>query len=172
MFLEDPEAGANKLFNVLKAYSQYDDGVGYMQGMNFLAGLVLTVFDDEALAFFVFKRVLEVNEWRRMFVEGTPKLFELSEQVKAFIKKEMCTLHKRMKVFEICIEPLLASAFLTVFSNLLVINEAQKALERFILEGEVFVVETIKGLLKVYEEKMINMDSWELMLFIAREMYQ
>jgi hypothetical protein len=40
----DPELikkGKNSLFNVLAAYAQLDLDVGYTQGMNFLAGMIL-----------------------------------------------------------------------------------------------------------------------------------
>ena len=38
---EDSQGGNNKLYNVLKAYANYDNEVGYVQGMNYLAGLLL-----------------------------------------------------------------------------------------------------------------------------------
>lgn len=38
---EDYRTGENKLFNVLKAYSTYDEKVKYWQGMNFIAFLFL-----------------------------------------------------------------------------------------------------------------------------------
>jgi hypothetical protein len=43
----DPKSGKNKLFNVLKAYSTYDCKVGYCQGINYLAGMILTHISDE-----------------------------------------------------------------------------------------------------------------------------
>jgi len=143
-----------------------------MQGMNFIAGLVLRIFDDEALAFFVMKRILEINEWRRLYVEGTPKLLELINQIKDFIKKDMPKLHKKLKKFDIYLEPLLASPFLTIFSNLLEIEDAEHCLERFILLGEEFVIETLKNLFVIHYERLISMDSWDMMKFIGREMYQ
>lgn len=33
--------GGNPLYNVLVAYSKHNDEVGYCQGMNYLAGLIL-----------------------------------------------------------------------------------------------------------------------------------
>ena len=41
LFQEDPKMGTNKLFNVLKAYTSYDPEIGYCQGMNFIASVLL-----------------------------------------------------------------------------------------------------------------------------------
>ncbi len=45
------EAGKLSLLRVLRAYAVYDPEVGYCQGMNFLAGLLLTWMPNEATAF-------------------------------------------------------------------------------------------------------------------------
>lgn len=39
------------LFCVLRAYAAYDEEVNYCQGMNFLAGLLLTYVDSQSAAF-------------------------------------------------------------------------------------------------------------------------
>ena len=45
------DAGKQSLLRVLRAYAVYDTEVGYCQGMNFLAGLLLTWMPNEATAF-------------------------------------------------------------------------------------------------------------------------
>jgi len=45
------EAGKLSLLRVLRAYAVYDTEVGYCQGMNFLAALLLTWMPNEATAF-------------------------------------------------------------------------------------------------------------------------
>uniref|UniRef100_A0A453H3T5 Rab-GAP TBC domain-containing protein n=1 Tax=Aegilops tauschii subsp. strangulata TaxID=200361 RepID=A0A453H3T5_AEGTS len=39
--------GQRSLYNVLKAYSVYDRDVGYVQGMGFIAGLLLLYMSEE-----------------------------------------------------------------------------------------------------------------------------
>jgi hypothetical protein len=87
LFLQNPATGTNKLFNVLKVYSLYDPDVGYTQGMSFIAAIILMVIEDEALAWTVFVKILSVSsDWRRMFGENTPKLFEVSKNIRTWIK--------------------------------------------------------------------------------------
>jgi|APCry1669190288_1035285.scaffolds.fasta_scaffold225270_1 Rab-GTPase-TBC domain len=45
------KSGKNKLFNVLRAYFALDPEVGYTQGMNFIAGMLLMNLHNEEDAF-------------------------------------------------------------------------------------------------------------------------
>lgn len=57
----------------------------------------------------------------------------------------------------------MAGPFITIFSNLLDLDTAERALERFLfLEGEWYVMETLQRLFLHYEELMVDMDAWEL----------
>jgi len=51
LFTEDLKAGNNRLYNVLKAYANYDNEVSYVQGMNYIAGIMLYYIPDEELVF-------------------------------------------------------------------------------------------------------------------------
>jgi TBC1 domain family member 10 len=66
-FNQNYEEGNNKLFNVLKAYSCYDNEVGYVQGMNYLAGLLLIEIDDEVKVFWCLLSLLFKRNWRMIF---------------------------------------------------------------------------------------------------------
>lgn len=54
LFNEDLTAGNNKLFNVLKAYANYDKEVSYVQGLNYIVGLLLYYIEDEEQVFWCF----------------------------------------------------------------------------------------------------------------------
>lgn len=77
----------NRLFNVLKAYSYYDPELGYTQGLNFIAAMILLKVDDESVAFVILIRLLKKDQWRRFYLGDTPKLFEVSKTIKRFINK-------------------------------------------------------------------------------------
>jgi hypothetical protein len=47
MWGEDTQCGNNKLFNVLKAYANYDNEVGYVQGLNYVVGMMSYYVNDE-----------------------------------------------------------------------------------------------------------------------------
>ena len=58
LWSEDSMAGNNKLFNVLKAYANYDNEVCYVQSMNYIAGLLLFYIDDEERVFWCLQQVM------------------------------------------------------------------------------------------------------------------
>jgi hypothetical protein len=118
---------------VLKAYSFINDRVKYTQGMNFIAAMILLYVEDEMLAWFIFTKILDKDEWRNLYLFETPKLFQVTDNLKEFIKKELPLLFKSIQKFDIYLESLFASAFMTLFSNLISIENATKVLDRFIL---------------------------------------
>ncbi|CDW82794.1 gtpase-activating protein [Stylonychia lemnae] len=173
MFTEHPKSGRNRLFNLLKAYSLYDTDVGYMQGMNFIAWLVLKNFgEDDALAFAVFARILKINEWKRLYIQDTPKLFEMIPVIKSFLMKRLPKLDQKLTENQVPLEPLLAAPFITIFANLIEIEDAERALERFMLLGENYVIDTLKNMFTVHKEILMEMDAWDLQVFIGRKMFQ
>jgi hypothetical protein len=74
-----PDSGKNRLYNVLHAYSAVDPEVGYSQGMNFLAAMLLLNIPDEEDAFWCLVSIMMPSKgqspkmlkgrhnWRRMF---------------------------------------------------------------------------------------------------------
>lgn len=95
-----------------------------MQGLNFIAAIVLQNIEDEVTAWIVFIRLLEIDNWRRLYINETPKLFELVYKVKLYICTKLPKLDKHLLKKSVALEPLLASPFFTLFSNLIDIQSA------------------------------------------------
>ena len=94
LFTSDPKQGHNKLFNVLKVYSIYDPDVGYVQGLSFIAAMILLQLrylqneqEEQELGWMIFMKVMQVDEWRRLYTQQTPKLFELTKHTREHIIK-------------------------------------------------------------------------------------
>jgi hypothetical protein len=50
-FESDIAEGKNRLYNILRAYANLDREIGYCQGMNFIAAMLLINIQDEEKAF-------------------------------------------------------------------------------------------------------------------------
>ena len=61
----------------MKAYACYDYTLGYVQGMNYLAALLLIHIKDEVKAFWCFVNLLFRKNWRMIYDNNTPKLMNL-----------------------------------------------------------------------------------------------
>lgn len=62
--------GKNKLFNILKAYANLDPIVGYMQGMNFIAAMLILNLHDEEDCFWAFVYVMLPSKGIQIFEGG------------------------------------------------------------------------------------------------------
>lgn len=58
-FKLDPSSGKNRLYNVLKAYANFDKEVGYCQGINYLAAFFILNIDEDEDAFWCLEELLE-----------------------------------------------------------------------------------------------------------------
>jgi len=112
------ETGENSLFNVLFVYSQYNKRLGYTQGLNFIVDLLLEVTRDEFTSFMILKELLKIDKWATLYTEGTPRLFYLSKLFKEKLKKNSVVYQHIYKKEKILMEPLMASVFMTLFSNI------------------------------------------------------
>ena len=88
LFLADYKTGTNPLFNVLKAYTCYDNKVGYVQGMNYLAALLLIEIKDELKVFWCLFTLLFRRNWRMVYDEHTPKLMNMLALIKDRLMKD------------------------------------------------------------------------------------
>jgi hypothetical protein len=55
------------LENILQTYNVYDPQVGYVQGLNLIAGILLYCCEEEYQAFWLLAQLLEFLELRDVF---------------------------------------------------------------------------------------------------------
>jgi hypothetical protein len=86
------------LFGVCKAYALFDEGVGYAQGMNFLAMPLLFNMPEEE-AFCLLVRLMNQYHLRDLFVQDMPglhmHLYQFERLLEDFEPKLYCHLHRR-----------------------------------------------------------------------------
>ena len=58
-FFKEDKEGRTKLYNILVAYSEYNKGIGYCQGLNYVAGMIILVIRDEEKSFWLLVCLLE-----------------------------------------------------------------------------------------------------------------
>ena len=61
----DHKTGNNSLYNVLNALALYDTELGYVQSMNFVAGLLLQELNEEN-AFYMMIYIYIDLDWRKV----------------------------------------------------------------------------------------------------------
>lgn len=88
----------DSLFGVCKAYALFDEGVGYAQGMTFLASPLLFNLPEEE-AFGLLVRLMNQYHLRDLFIHDMPGLHKLLYQFERFLEDFepalYCHLHRR-----------------------------------------------------------------------------
>jgi hypothetical protein len=69
-----PDIKIESLKSVLKTYALYNPGVEYCQGMNYLAGFLLSVFQDEEVTFKALHSLCVKQEMAMLFNTELPRL--------------------------------------------------------------------------------------------------
>ena len=77
---ENQESGENRLFNILLAYANYDNEVGYVQGMNYIVALLLFYLpDQEQDVFWGLHQLMQRRNWRLVYTHNFPKLKSITK---------------------------------------------------------------------------------------------
>jgi hypothetical protein len=88
-FKLDPNSGKNRLYTVLKVYSNFDKEVGYCQGINFLAAFFILNMEEDEDAFWCLEDLLcGEHSWRDIFRDDTPRLIELLDRIEEKLRKK------------------------------------------------------------------------------------
>lgn len=80
----------NSLFNVLACYAKMNPDVGYCQGMNFLAAMILIGVDfDELVAFTILTQLMgEQGNFRQLYCSNLQMLYNLADEVQVWLYNE------------------------------------------------------------------------------------
>lgn len=94
-FQDGKGIGQENLFNVVKAYSLYDEECGYCQGMQFVVGpLLLNMPDEEAFSTLV--RLMKSYDLRGHFVPNMPALQLRLYQFDRLLEEMLPLLHRHL----------------------------------------------------------------------------
>ena len=158
-FNETTASGKNPIFNILAAYAEIDQELGYTQGMNFLVAMIYMAVREEVIAFSVFQRIMEskqqaaerlrkvpsnismppplvkAQEWRFLYTDRMRKLNAFVEDIKLWLIDTKRMLYIHFESRKITLEACLSNPFLSLFSNVIPSQHALKVLDRFVHFG-------------------------------------
>ena len=163
LWREDLDCGNNKLFNVLKAYANYDNEVSYVQGLNYVVGIILYYISDEEQVFWCLYSLMQSKwQWRWIYTEGLPKLQGLLMLLEDRIQNEFPLIKKHLKdnCLEICgtFSPL----FMTLFVYMTPLDVATKLFELFLIDGELILIKLLLKMIEVKQRKILLLEDTEL----------
>eukprot|EP00048_Salpingoeca_helianthica_P000751 m.43753 g.43753 ORF g.43753 m.43753 type:complete len:466 (+) comp10819_c0_seq2:902-2299(+) len=133
-YFAEGKEGQQVLYNVIKAYSNYDSEVGYCQGSPFIVGALLVHMPEEE-AFALFCTIMRQYGLRGLFKPSMADLPLRLFQVRGMVESLFPALG--LHFTDIGIEPasFAAPMFLTLFGPVLPLPLVYRAIDVFLLEG-------------------------------------
>ena len=127
----------NKLENVLRAFSNYDNTIKYCQGMNFIVGFFL-YHCEEHIAFWLFVSLIEEYNLRSVFMENFPGLKLHVKRIEAILQNEYPFYWKNFEKIGVKVEIFLVEWLFSLFSSLIPLELQMDFYKGFFSEGWIF----------------------------------
>jgi len=103
------------LYNVLLAYCNYDSQIGYVQGMNYVAGMLLMHIQDEEKVFWCLLYVMNRKNWRCVYKHEMTKLMELLDTVEQRLKVEYAAIYEHLLDNDFTVGACFSPLFITLY---------------------------------------------------------
>ena len=129
-------SGRQSLYNVLKAYANFDPQVGYCQGMGFIVGLFLMYMSEEE-SFWMTERVMRSDKFMMhgLYAVGLPLLQQYFYQFDQLLFNVAPKLHEHLEVNGIGPSLYATQWFMTVFSYNMPFELVLRIWDIFLFEG-------------------------------------
>ncbi|XP_060004748.1 TBC1 domain family member 14 isoform X6 [Lagenorhynchus albirostris] len=155
------------LHSILGAYTCYRPDVGYVQGMSFIAA-VLILNLDTADAFIAFSNLLNKPCQMAFFRVDHGLMLTYFAAFEVFFEENLPKLFAHFKKNNLTPDIYLIDWIFTLYSKSLPLDLACRVWDVFCRDGEQFLFRTALGLLKLFEDILTHMDFIHIAQFLTR----
>ncbi|BGP18694.1 hypothetical protein JCM10213_006915 [Rhodosporidiobolus nylandii] len=170
-FSEAGGVGQENLFNVVKAYSLYDDEVGYTQGLQFIVGpLLLNMPDEESFCLLV--RLMKAYDLRSHYTPNMPglqlRLFQFDRLVEELLPGVFLHLLRQ----GVKSSMYASQWFLTLFGYRFPLEVVSSVFDLVFAEGVEAVFRFAVALLKKNEHHLCQLEFEDLIEFLKNGLFE
>ncbi|XP_060795529.1 TBC1 domain family member 12 isoform X2 [Neoarius graeffei] len=155
------------LHSVLGAYTCYRPDVGYVQGMSFIAA-VLILNLEEADAFIAFANLLNKPCQMAFFRVDHELMLKYFAAFEVFFEENLPRLFSHFQSSNLTPDLYLIDWIFTLYSKSLPLDVACRVWDVFCRDGEEFLFRTALGILRLYEDVLLHMDFIHMAQFLTR----
>uniref|UniRef100_A0A669F4E7 TBC1 domain family member 14 n=1 Tax=Oreochromis niloticus TaxID=8128 RepID=A0A669F4E7_ORENI len=155
------------LHSILGAYTCYRPDVGYVQGMSFIAA-VLILNLDTADAFIAFANLLNKPCQMAFFRVDHSLMLTYFAAFEVFFEENLPKLFAHFKKNNLTPDIYLIDWIFTLYSKSLPLDLACRVWDVFCRDGEEFLFRTALGLLRLYQDVLTSMDFIHMAQFLTR----
>uniref|UniRef100_A0A673FXI4 TBC1 domain family member 12-like n=1 Tax=Sinocyclocheilus rhinocerous TaxID=307959 RepID=A0A673FXI4_9TELE len=155
------------LHSLLGAYTCYRPDVGYVQGMSFIAA-VLILNLEEADAFIAFANLLNKPCQMAFFRVDHELMLKYFAAFEVFFEENLPRLFNHFKSYNLTPDLYLIDWIFTLYTKSLPLDVACRVWDVFCRDGEEFLFRTGLGILRLYEDVLLQMDFIHIAQFLTR----
>ncbi|XP_025111685.1 rab GTPase-activating protein 1-like isoform X2 [Pomacea canaliculata] len=156
-FKESGGLGQDSLYRISKAYSVYDEDIGYVQGLSFLAAALLLHMPEEQ-AFCVLTKIMFDYGLRNLFKQGFEELHLKFYQLERLLQDQMSDLYEHFMDMGLEVHMFASQWFLTLFTAKFPLHVVFHILDLYLSEGNLMIFSVALGLLKLSRKDLLSHD--------------
>ncbi|GHJ89164.1 hypothetical protein NliqN6_5566 [Naganishia liquefaciens] len=170
-YFKGTAGGQESLFNVVKAYSIYDQDVGYTQGLAFIvAALLLNMPEEEA--FCVFIRLMYSYDLRSHFLPDMPGLQLRMYQFDRLLEELLPALHLHMVRAGVKSSMYASQWFMTMFSYRFPLCLVYRIFDIVFAEGVEAIFRFSMALMRKNEDELLKLDFEGILKFMSDTIFE
>jgi len=187
-FFRHPEfKGGEKLSRLLKAYANFDPELGYTQGMNTVAAVILMVMSGygadqrtwkrkihsrtcERNAFWILVYIMIERQYRRCFIDNYPRLMETLEIFDKTLKDQIPQIVQHMKTYDVSIQAVFMHQFMTVAGQDSPHEFSIRMMDLFLVKGDFMIVHVLVRTLQACQEEIFARKDESLFRYLKHDM--
>ena len=154
------------LINVLSSLAFIRPEIGYCQGMNFIAGALIELIEEEEKIFWIFLSFIDNIDMNLLYLKNMPDYSIRVFQLNYFIKQYFPDLFNHFKKNQITPDIIFSKWILTIFANYLPFEMCYKIWDLFIIDKWKAIFRISIILLDSIKDKLLELDLNEFCLFI------
>ncbi|KAL9549286.1 hypothetical protein MBANPS3_005280 [Mucor bainieri] len=164
------ESGRQALFNVAKAYSIFDQEVGYCQGLAFIIGCLLLHMSEES-AFCVLIKLMGKYGLRGHFTPRMEVLHQHMYQFDNVFQQKLPVIHRHMESEGVTPSMYASQWFITLFAYRCPIELTFRVIDLLLVEGTHILVQIALAIILRNQEKILKLRFEALVEFLCNGVF-
>lgn len=163
------EHGKASLLRVLVAVSNSITELGYMQGLNYVAGVFLYYLKEEQ-AFWATLYLLEKLNAKDLLKENFKTIHLLNYQFEVFLTNYLPAVSNHLNGQPVNISYITTPWFITLYSYHLSLPKIVKLWNFYFIRGKSFLIQFGLAIFSIYESSILSMDQDEVPIFLKNQL--
>jgi len=156
----------DRAVSVTRLYCAFDPRVGYVQGMLYLAILIITVTDDEENSFWLFCTILTNYGFRELMDRTSSALFDILNDFDKMLRHQLPSLHAHMLAQQCPPSTYAVDCFTSCFVVSMPLDTVLRIWDLLLMRIEKVLPRVLLSVLSRHQEQLLTMSLEEILPFL------